>query len=209
MPVMTNVATDVRYVGRIPGRYTLPDRKAQSGISVFACRTQGITPNSATVSAPVSGQVGDLVTANFDDIGIVHGKVSRLIQDGFAMDIDPDTNDCEKLASRIDWIKKKVANGVADSRDHKRVIPRYPHSTLVLSDGKKMKCFIINMSASGAAVSADCSPPLGTPLAIGKVVCRVVRHLEVGFAVKFVKKYSLDEIESLLVKRPKPAKSPT
>ena len=34
-------------------------------------------------------------------------------------------------------------------------------------------------------MSADVQPAIGTPLAVGTVVGRVVRWLEVGFAVRF------------------------
>lgn len=202
MSVASNSISDVRYVGRIPGRYTLPHLKTKSGISVFACRTQGISPLSATVSAPILGKVGEPVSANFEDIGLMRGHISRLVEGGFVMDVDTDANDIEKLAARIEWIKKKAAFGVPDSRSHKRVIPRSPHSTLVLADGKKVKCFIVDMSASGAAVSADFRPALGTPLAIGKVVARVVRRLEVGFAAQFLEPQPLETIEKLLIKQP-------
>lgn len=193
--------SDIRYVGRIPGRYTLPERKASSGLSVFACRTQGITPMNATVSAPVVGKVDDPISANFDDIGLIHGHIARLIDGGFSMDIDAKANDIDNLASRIEWIKKKATQGVPDSRSHKRVLPRNPHSTLVMSDGERVQCFVMDMSSSGAAISADYRPPLGTPLAIGKIVGRVTRRLEAGFAVQFLESQSLDEIEKLLIRQ--------
>ena len=54
------------------------------------------------------------------------------------------------------------------------------------------------MSVSGAAVSADLEPEIGEPLAVGKVVCRVVRRLEVGFAVQFVNEQNVETVEEML-----------
>lgn len=120
MPALKNTVNDVRFVGRIAGRYTLPRHRAESGLSVFACRTHGITPDSATISAPVIGKIGDPVSVNFNDIGMVHGTVSRLIEDGFAIKFEMSQDDTNKLSARIDWVKKKSLRDVADSRSHRR-----------------------------------------------------------------------------------------
>jgi hypothetical protein len=61
-------------------------------------------------------------------------------------------------------------------------------------------CFVIDMSPSGAAVSADVQPPVGTPLAVGACVGRVVRHLELGFAVQFVEQQPRDVLERLVIR---------
>ena len=43
-------------------------------------------------------------------------------------------------------------------------------------------------------------PPIGTPLAIGACVGRVIRHTPDGFAVKFAKQQSRDELNGLIVR---------
>lgn len=187
--------TGVRFVGRIPGRYTLPSRKTETGVSVFACRTQGISALEATLSAPVAGRVGDPVSANFDDIGLVKGQISTLIENGFRMEIDPATTDVEKLELRIEWLKRRLIHNLADNRKHKRVLPRNPNTTLILGDGTRVKAFIIDMSSSGVAVSADLRPRIGTPLAVGVIIGRVVRHLPAGFAVHFQRDQDLATLE--------------
>lgn len=191
----------VRYVGRIPGRYSLPDRKSASGVSVFSCRTNGISPEVAAVSAPVSGKVGDPITANFDDLGLVKGNVLHVSSDGFHLRIDPDKTDVPKLASRIEWVKRRSLNVAHDNRRHKRFMPRNPNTMLVLADGSRLRCFVIDMSSSGVAISADLCPPVGTPLAVGSVVGRVVRQLAGGFAVQFIEEQQASEVERLLVRQ--------
>jgi hypothetical protein len=62
------------------------------------------------------------------------------------------------------------------------------------------------MSVGGAAVSADVQPEIGTPLAVGACVGRVVRHLHDGFAVKFTELQNRAELE-WRVARPPPAHS--
>lgn len=56
-------------------------------------------------------------------------------------------------------------------------------------------CLIIDMSPSGAAVSADVQPDVGMPRAIGSCIGRVVRHFREGFAVKFVAKQNEATLE--------------
>jgi hypothetical protein len=115
------------------------------------------------------------------------------------MDIAASQEERARLGAKIDWIKKKFHNAAPDKREHKRMLPRNPRSGLILPSGAKMDCFIIDMSRSGVAISADLNPEIGTPLAIGGVIGRVVRHLDVGFAVKFVSLQDTDTLEQVLV----------
>jgi hypothetical protein len=61
-----------------------------------------------------------------------------------------------------------------------------------------MPCFVIDISQSGVAVSAEIWPELGTPMAIGKLVGRVVRYLDVGFALRFMQLQELEQLEILM-----------
>ena len=54
---------------------------------------------------------------------------------------------------------------------------------------------MIDVSVSGAAVSAELQPEIGTPLAVGACIGRVVRHLANGFAVQFVEPLSRIDLE--------------
>jgi hypothetical protein len=58
------------------------------------------------------------------------------------------------------------------------------------------------MSASGAAVSAEIMPKPGTPLAVGSIVGRVVRHTSDGFAVKFVQAQDTGSLERMIHEPP-------
>jgi hypothetical protein len=61
-----------------------------------------------------------------------------------------------------------------------------------------MKCVILDVSASGAAISADIMPAIGTVLAIGTIVARVVRHFRGGFGVKFAERQSDDCLNAMV-----------
>ena len=46
---------------------------------------------------------------------------------------------------------------------------------MMLADGYTENCLILDMSVSGAALSADTVPAIGTVLAVGTITSRVVR----------------------------------
>ncbi|ODT13177.1 MAG: hypothetical protein ABS35_38490 [Kaistia sp. SCN 65-12] len=192
-------AGDIRFIGALMGRYLLASRKNRSHrVQVFACRLQSISPQLMVASAPVLGAPGEELSANFEPFGSVRGRVERLIDGGFSMAIETTAEERDLLIKRIGWYKKRVFHGVADKRAHRRVMPRDPRSTILFADGTRLPCLIIDMSRSGAALSADVQPELGTPLAVGRVVARVVRWLDVGFAVQFMVEQEPDRLEDRL-----------
>lgn len=191
-------STDIRFIGPVMGRYALDSRMRLAGVQIFACRLQSISASRVVAAAPVPGSVEEKITVNFEPFGTLRGVVARHIEDGFVMDIDADDEERQKLANKIEWYKKRTFAGLTDKRQHRRFMPREPRSAVVLGNGEVLPCLVIDISASGAAVSADVDPQLGEPLAIGRVVGRVVRKLEVGFAIQFVAEQEPEVIEEML-----------
>ena len=191
---------DVRFIGAVAGRYALSERRVgeDGKVSVYACRLCSISTRLAVVVGPVVGREGETVTAHFDEFGILRGKVSRKLPSGFVMDLQLNDADRNKLGGKIIWQKKRVHEQVPDKRDHKRILPRDPRTVLTLGDGTQVPCFVIDISQSGVAVSADVWPDLGTPMAVGKLVGRVVRYLDVGFALQFIQLQEADQLEILM-----------
>lgn len=191
---------DIRFIGALAGRYALPDRRktADDKIPVYACRLCSISTRMLVAVGPVVGKEGETVSSHFNEFGILRGRITRRLPSGFVTDLQLTDSEREKLAAKIDWHKKHVHAQVPDKREHRRILPRDPRSTIVLADGRKVPCFIIDVSRSGAAVSAHFWPELGMPMALGRVVGRVVRHLEVGFALQFIQPQEFEELETLI-----------
>ena len=80
------------------------------------------------------------------------------------------------------------------------MVPADSHSTLTLADGAIHPCFIIDMSATGAAVSGELEPEVGTPLAVGTCVGRVMRIFPGGFAVKFVERLNQNDLDRFIAR---------
>jgi hypothetical protein len=190
---------------RVGGRYSLANWFDQHGNRrEFACRTSRVSPFRMLVSVPVTGKLGDRVVSYFGEFGKLDGWIADTVEGGFLVDLETDKVQRKKLASKLTWLEKRQSDpSLVEARENGRIIPKNPHSTVIFADGTYRDCFIIDMSASGAAVSADVQPELGTPLAIGACVGRVVRHLGEGFAVKFVTIQNEDNLEKLMALPPR------
>jgi hypothetical protein len=186
----------------LAGRYSLADStKTQSEPRQFACRVVNISTSEMALAAPVAGKRGVRVIADIEQLGRLTGPIIRVFKLGFAMSIEANDQERDVLSSKIDWIERNKDFEIADNRTHGRFIPRRPHSLLILADGSVIPCFVIDISVSGAGVSADIMPKIGTVLAVGKVVGRVVRHFSGGFAVHFAEMQDRKEVEALVIRK--------
>ena len=196
--------SNVRFVGALNGCYVLSGRRSEDGgpAPVYACRLCSISPRQAVIIAPVIAAPDETVVIHFKDFGILRTRVVRELPTGFVVDIDLDEEGRSKLAAKIRWKKQNATSLVPDKREFPRIMPRHPRSVLTMADGSRIPCFVIDVSQSGAAVSASVLPGKGTALAVGSMVGRVVRRLDIGFAVAFLENYPTDELEDRLVLPP-------
>jgi len=186
----------------VGGRYSLANWYDHHGKRrEFACRTTRVSPFRMLVSVPVVGKVGERVVSYFGDFGKLDGWIADTVAGGFLVDLETDKAQREKLARKLNWLEKKQNDpSIVEARNNGRIIPQNPRSTVIFADGTYRDCVIIDMSASGAAVSADVMPDVGMPLAIGSCVGRVVRHFRDGFAVKFVEAQNEAQLEKLVAR---------
>ncbi|MEA2881223.1 MAG: hypothetical protein QOH32_442 [Bradyrhizobium sp.] len=187
----------------ITAKYNIANRRdLRTGSRLFyAARVEAISAESIALSAPVTGDLEEPVLVRVDMLGELRGFVAKRTRTGFVMSITATDYERAKLKIKIEWVEQIRAKKLVNRRQHDRFTPATPHSTLIFADGSKLRCFVVDMSASGAAVSARAIPAAGLPLALGKVVGRVVRHLPNGFAIRFVN--TVDDIkvlEALLIK---------
>lgn len=179
----------VKFIGPVIGGYTLASRRnlGPDEVKVFACRTKSMTPRRIVVDAPVRGSVGEAVVIKLDQFDIITGAIDMLTESGFAIRIEATDEERARLAAKIAWVKKHQLSILKDMRDHKRMMPPSSRAAITLGDGSVVECLVMNVSQSGAAVSADIKPKVGARLAIGKVPGIVTRFVENGFVVQFSK----------------------
>lgn len=161
------------------GRYMLQDRRE------FPCQVLEMSPGDATVIAPIAGQVGEKVIAYLDHIGRIEGTVLAQSEGGFTMDIVASPRKRDKMAAQLTWLANKDVLNLPEDRRHERVVPDNRHSTVVLDDGRRYNCKIIDISLSGAAIELAVRPAMGTPVTLGRMRAKVVRHFQDGVAVEF------------------------
>jgi PilZ domain-containing protein len=177
------------------GRYMLPDRRE------FPCQVINMSPGGLALLAPGIGNVGDRVIAYLDHVGRVEGKITRIIDNGFAMTIAATARKRDKLAAQLTWLANRDILNLPEDRRHDRVVPRNPIAVITLEDGTRMTCRIIDLSLSGAAVAAEHRPPLQSLVLLGRVQARVVRNLEEGFAMEFIHEQLVETLEESVTAR--------
>src|ERR1700752_1772846 len=127
------------------GRYMLPDRRE------FPCQVINMSPGGLALLAPGIGNIGERVVAYLDHIGRVEGKITRLLDNGFAMTVSATPRKRDKLAAQLTWLANRQILNLPEDRRHDRIVPRNPMAILKFDDGNKVPCRIMDLSLSGAA----------------------------------------------------------
>ncbi len=187
-----------RAIVGMQGLYKLQNwRDPSGGYREFSCRVEKMSSGVIEITGPVTGSVGEWVLVHLDRLGHFTGPIIRIGERRLVMRILATIDDRNKIARKIEWIEDKKNR---DRRQHARLVPRDPHSTLRLPGGRVMPCQIIDYSISGAAVSADLIPELGTMLMVGKIVGQVVRRSPEAFAIEFLIIQDLRTVDQLFTK---------
>ncbi|MEM7069460.1 MAG: PilZ domain-containing protein [Pseudomonadota bacterium] len=161
------------------GRYMLEDKRE------FPCQIINMSPGSASVVGPRSGEVGETVIAYMDHIGRLEGKVLRIFHGGFAMSVNATPQKRDKLSAQITWLANRHELNLPEDRRHERFVPNKKIAQIKLEDGREYSAKIVDLSLSGAAIKMDVRPAIGTLMWLGNMRGRVVRHFEDGVAIEF------------------------
>ena len=177
------------------GRYMLPDRRE------FPCQAVNMSPGGVDLLAPAIGEVGERVVAYLDHVGRVEGKITHVIDNGFAMTVGATQRKRDKLAAQLTWLANRDILNLPEDRRHDRIVPRNPISVLTLEDGATMTCRILDLSLSGAAIEAQTTPPPNSTVMLGRVKGHVVRNLDEGFAIEFAHPQLAETLEESVTAR--------
>lgn len=186
------------------GSYSLPRwYDCEGRLRSFACRTKRVSPFRMIVDVPVVGKIGERVTSYFQDFGEFQCTISATLKAGFLMELEMTRARRAWMSEKLTWLEKKQKDdSIRELRRDARFVPQVSHTVLTLADGSSYPCFIIDVSTAGVAVSSEYDPPVGTPLAVGACVGRVIRKFDQGFAVKFAEKQNRDDLDRLIVRVP-------
>ncbi len=189
--IFVEARRDSRIIVNIPAQFALSDRRNRRGERrVFRCRAVYLSARAVGFVSPVKVKVGERVLAHIERLGKVEGAVGCLLEGGFVMNILASPKECDKLVDKIEWLEKHKNHDVPDRRADVRSVPTDLYSRVTLPDGSNETCLVLNVSASGIALSAETIPEIGTVLVIGKIVSHVVRQFDGGFAAQFINRQS-------------------
>jgi hypothetical protein len=189
MPLSDERRRFQRVAVNLLGRYMLADRRE------FPCQVSDMSPGGMAVTAPVCGQPGERVIAYVDHVGRIEGVIARALPNGFAMTISATPRKRDKLAAQLTWLANSHILGLPEDRRHGRFAPRNPSARLILPNGVNVAVRVVDISQSGAAITTEHRPDIGSAVTIGKTPARVVRHLDNGIALEFLRLQHSDFVE--------------
>lgn len=163
------------------GRFMLPD------MSEHPCQVHDIAIEGATFITESVPPVGQTIVAYLEEVGRIEATSAEPVVGGFRVVFSLTGARRDRLEQRLRWLVQKQQGLGAEDRRHTRFEPREARSQITLPDGREYFCEVIDISLSGAAVKVDVMPSLGTHVLLGKMRGRVVRYLDNGIGVEFVK----------------------
>ncbi len=163
------------------GRFMLPD------MSEHPCQVARVNTESAVFLTNLDVPAGVQIVAYIDELGRIEAQVADPIPGGFGVNFSLTASRLQRFKERLDWLKSKDSEDSIEQRRHERFEPVESKSHITLPDGRVYPCEVIDISMSGAAVSTDVMPSLGTYVMLGKMRGRVVRYIENGVAIEFSK----------------------
>ena len=172
---------DGQLTGLMFGRFMLPD------LSEHPCQVTELTAFGATFVTPRVPPEGQAVVAYLEDVGRVEAVTGPAKPGGFAVTFSLKGPRLERLQQRIEWLKQRKDGDASNNRRHARYEPNEKASQITLPDGRVYNCEVLDISVSGAGIKTDVVPSVGTYLMLGKMRGRVVRYLDQGVAIEFVK----------------------
>lgn len=175
-----------------PARLLLPDGAERS------CEVTAIDPDSALVLAPLAPPPGTPVTAFIEEIGRVDGSAAEADERGFWVSFTFAGPRRAHFIRHLRWLVRRDAGVAAAGRRHTRFAPRDNRARIILPGGREQPCEVIDISLSGAAIRARVMPSIGSPVTLGRMKGRVVRHFEEGFAIEFLTPLERSDLDSAL-----------
>ncbi|MFT4181209.1 MAG: PilZ domain-containing protein [Rhizobium sp.] len=192
----TATRNDQRTFQRVP--INMQGRLMLASYEEFECMVTDMSPGDMYVTCLGRPRADERVVAYIDHLGRVEGNVVAVDGRGFTMSINATDRKREKLAAQLTWLANKHELGLPEDRRHDRLTPRTTQSELTLEDGTCYVCRIMDLSLSGAAVDVEARPPIGTPVRLGNMRGRVVRHFIEGVAVEFLSVQSRETLREFL-----------
>ena len=172
------------------GRFMLPD------MSEHPCQIASLSLSKVKMLTNLEVPIGVQIVAYIEEFGRIEGQIIQHIPGGFELGFELNEKRRERFKSRLKWLRDKASGNVEEARRHPRYEPSDAKSHITLPDGRTYPCQVIDISLSGAALTTEVLPALGTTIMLGKMKGRVVRYLPNGLAIEFSKQLDHTTLQS-------------
>jgi hypothetical protein len=173
----------------LAGRFMRSDRNE------FDCESIDASPGGIAFSSEAAVERGERIVAYINQIGRIEGKVARIFPGGFAVQMNLLAAKRDRLADQLTWLANRHSLGLPEDRRHERIAPHSRHTTLQLANGRKFTASLIDISISGAALQVEFQPSIGSRVVVGSTTAQVVRHVDRGIAVEFLRLIPADAFD--------------
>ncbi|NIJ40206.1 hypothetical protein FHS78_000461 [Parvibaculum indicum] len=166
------------------GRFLAPDGTEHQ------CTLRDMSLGGLGISSDYDAHPGDRIIIYLDNFGRFEGNIVRTFEGGFAIETVINGPRRERIQERL----ASYARGDTDAATSRRTSQRYAageagvdtRSMLQIDGAEPIECRIIDMSLGGAQVEIQNRPPIGTPVMLGRMKGRVVRHTDEGIGIQFI-----------------------
>jgi len=169
------------------GRLMLPDH------SEYPFQISQISPDGATILTDAKAPEGDRIVAYIDEIGRVEANVMAVFDGGIGLEFIVNPSRRARLEQKLQWLSDNDKDA-SNKRRYDRFEPKETKTHITMPDGRMYQTEVIDISVGGAAIKTDIMPNLGTCVLLGKMRGRVVRYIEDGIAIEFLKLLTNDTL---------------
>ena len=162
------------------------------------CEVTAIDPEDALFLMPEPLPEGTPVVAFIEEIGRVDGTAGEATEHGVWVSFSIAAERQPRFIRHLRWLIRRDRGLAAAERRHTRYEPRNRAARFTLPGGREQACEVIDISLSGAALRARVKPSIGSPVTLGRMKGRVVRHFEEGFAIEFLTVLERNVLDSAL-----------
>ena len=141
---------------------TLLGRFMRADKSEFPCKLVIISVGGAAIMSSSEVEIDEPVVAYFDALGGLEGKVRRVFEGGFTLDLDNSASKRERLAAQLTWLINRHELDGVDVRRFERVSAADTVVRLTLADHAAVDAQILDVSLSGASIASTHRPEIGS-----------------------------------------------
>lgn len=169
-----------RHKFHIPVRFMFGDRSED----IFG-ELRNISAGGIALTTKVHAKIGASLVLYIDELGQFEGRVVRVFDGGFAVELTSSERKQKRTDKILDWYASGKKGALDDERRHPRA-PASQTAQLRRPNGIMVPCQVVDISMSGIGLEMDNPPNVGEIVQIGQTRGIVVRRFGRSIGIEFV-----------------------